>query len=64
MQATRKKARRQSGHLASYRDRCGTAWEYENTANQHVGWSVVGRQSTLTWLRQKCSTILNSHSDI
>ncbi|MCX7243712.1 MAG: hypothetical protein NTV64_08060 [Polaromonas sp.] len=25
-------------------DRCGTAWEYENNkADQHVGWSVVGR---------------------
>ena len=25
-------------------DRCGTAWEYENDkANQHAGWSVVGR---------------------
>ncbi|KQR62089.1 hypothetical protein [Acidovorax sp. Leaf160] len=25
-------------------DRCGTAWEYENDkADQHVGWSVVGR---------------------
>jgi hypothetical protein len=24
--------------------RCGTAWEYENNkANQHAGWSVVGR---------------------
>ena len=25
-------------------DRCGTAWEYENNkADQHAGWSVVGR---------------------
>jgi hypothetical protein len=25
-------------------DRCGTAWEYENNkADQHVGWSAVGR---------------------
>ena len=25
-------------------ERCGTAWEYENNkADQHVGWSVVGR---------------------
>jgi hypothetical protein len=24
--------------------RCGTAWEYENNkADQHAGWSVVGR---------------------
>jgi hypothetical protein len=31
--------------VTSYRcDRCGTAWEYENNkADQHVGWSVVGR---------------------
>ncbi|MDB5891346.1 MAG: hypothetical protein JWP47_2177 [Polaromonas sp.] len=25
-------------------ERCGTAWDYENNkADQHVGWSVVGR---------------------
>lgn len=31
--------------VTSYRcERCGTAWEYENNkADQHVGWSVVGR---------------------
>ena len=30
--------------ITRYRcDRCGTAWEYENTkADQHAGWSVVG----------------------
>lgn len=31
--------------ITQYRcDRCGTRWEYENNkADQHVGWSVVGR---------------------
>ncbi|SFE46379.1 hypothetical protein [Paracidovorax wautersii] len=43
-----RKEEREDGRIVTvtrYRcDRCGTAWEYENDkADQHVGWSVVGR---------------------
>lgn len=47
VQGANRKEQRESGQatITAYRcDRCGTAWEYENNkADQHAGWSVVGR---------------------
>lgn len=47
VQGGNRQEKRRSGlvTITSYRcERCGTAWEYENNkADQHVGWSVVGR---------------------
>ena len=47
VQGENRQEKRRSGLVAitSYHcERCGTAWEYENNkADQHVGWSVVGR---------------------
>jgi len=48
VQRGNRKEEREDGRVVTitrYRcDRCGTAWEYENDkADQHVGWSVVGR---------------------